>query len=98
MLPVLVVLSPLPRRHFGAAAGGVHPIITQVEPRPHSPREVAAAVPDEERGRARAGTCRQPVKAGARHATVTLSIDPPGLKRSSQHRGRMLRWRVGGAR
>src|SRR4051794_21854427 len=27
MLPVLVVLSPLPRRHFGAAAGGVHPII-----------------------------------------------------------------------
>src|SRR4051794_2629594 len=30
MLPVLVVLSPLPRRHFGAAAGGVHPIITPV--------------------------------------------------------------------
>src|SRR5690349_17725120 len=32
MLPVLVVPSPLPRRHFGAAAGGVHPIITAVPP------------------------------------------------------------------
>src|SRR4051794_6368 len=30
MLPVLVVPSPRPRRHFGAAAGGVHPIITPV--------------------------------------------------------------------
>ena len=29
MLPVLVVPSPRPRRHFGAAAGGVHPIITR---------------------------------------------------------------------
>src|SRR5947209_13255527 len=28
MLPVLVVPSPRPRRHFGAAAGGVHPIIS----------------------------------------------------------------------
>src|SRR4051794_12612697 len=27
MLPVLVVPAPLPRRHFGASAGGVHPII-----------------------------------------------------------------------
>jgi len=27
MLPVLVVPTPLPRRHFGAPAGGVHPII-----------------------------------------------------------------------
>src|SRR3954454_1938868 len=30
MLPVLVVPSPRPRRHFGAAAGGVHPIINGV--------------------------------------------------------------------
>src|SRR3954454_11992993 len=30
MLPVLVVPSPRPRRHFGAAAGGVHPIIKGV--------------------------------------------------------------------
>src|SRR3954447_13846251 len=30
MLPVLVVPAPLPRRHFGAAAGGVHPIIKRV--------------------------------------------------------------------
>src|SRR3954449_11110284 len=30
MLPVLVVPSPRPRRHFGAAAGGVHPIITSI--------------------------------------------------------------------
>src|ERR1051325_10522884 len=28
MLPVLVVPSPRPRWHFGASAGGVHPIIT----------------------------------------------------------------------
>src|SRR4051794_20732841 len=33
MLPVLVVPSPRPRRHFGAAAGGVHPIITDVRAR-----------------------------------------------------------------
>src|SRR3954468_9996144 len=32
MLPVLVVPSPLPRRHFGAAAGGVHPIINGLLP------------------------------------------------------------------
>src|SRR5689334_4812356 len=30
MLPVLVVPTPLPRRHVGASAGGVHPIITPV--------------------------------------------------------------------
>src|SRR4051794_41427827 len=30
MLPVLVVPSPRPRRHFGASAGGVHPIIMGV--------------------------------------------------------------------
>src|SRR4051794_38528056 len=42
MLPVLVVPSPRPRRHFGAAAGGVHPIITAVRAElgqsPRSPR------------------------------------------------------------
>src|SRR4051794_3645022 len=37
MFPVLVVPSPLPRRHFGAAAGGVHPIIKRaIAPRRRS--------------------------------------------------------------
>src|SRR3954454_15622769 len=73
MLPVLVVLSPLPRRHFGAAAGGVHPIITPVEHGRRSRREVAGAARAKERGRTGARTFPRQIEAAPRAAAVTSS-------------------------
>src|SRR3954454_13092162 len=66
MLPVLVVPSPLPRRHFGAAAGGVHPIITPVLAPAGKSRGSCWSGP---RRRSRPGR-RDDLRAGSRSGTV----------------------------
>src|SRR3954449_11194895 len=100
MLPVLVVLSPLPRRHFGAAAGGVHPIITPVSAPQRAPnrhtrscchcpllRLASRAMLADKTSQGEAVSCRSGPFSSLRCSRWRHSPPPPPISLSGGRRG-----------